>query len=219
MVDATRYVIYAQDLRRMLAGEEHKTENPMQQRFWITSCLCTAARSCITSMHLHGMPPPLLVSVVASVCSFCCLHQQAWLKPAIPLARPFGTFGTFGTPLPHYSLASTPCCFVHASPCAPSASLTGHMLPAPPIPCCLAAHTFPQPACRRDAPDFTKTSQDGYTFDTYWEGRMIAKDVIKGHAEAKRSAQGATKERSGRNNRHFHDSMDHEEVLASFHAT
>lgn len=24
---------------------------------------------------------------------------------------------------------------------------------------------------RRDSPDFTKTSQDGYTFDTYWEVR------------------------------------------------
>ncbi len=24
-----------------------------------------------------------------------------------------------------------------------------------------------------DSPDFTKTSVDGYTFDTYWEGELI----------------------------------------------
>jgi hypothetical protein len=62
----------------------------------------------------------------------------------------------------------------------------------------------------RDSPDFTKTSQDGYTFDTFWEGRMIAKDIINNHTE--------TKHPHARRNRH-HDHMDAEEVMSSFHAT
>jgi hypothetical protein len=62
----------------------------------------------------------------------------------------------------------------------------------------------------RDSPDFTKTSQDGYTFDTFWEGRMIAKDIINSHTETKRP--------HARKHRH-HDHMDAEEVMASFHAT
>jgi len=75
-------------------------------------------------------------------------------------------------------------------------------------PACLAACvpflTF------RDSPDFTKTSQDGYTFDTYWEGRMIAKDIVSKHTESKQPHM--------RKHRH-HDHMDAEEVMASFHAT
>jgi hypothetical protein len=62
----------------------------------------------------------------------------------------------------------------------------------------------------RDSPDFTKTSQDGYTFDTFWEGRMLAKDIISKNTEARRPHE--------RKHRH-HDHMDAEEVMSSFHAT
>lgn len=77
--------------------------------------------------------------------------------------------------------------------------------------CCLSSCSFCVCICPcRDSPDFTKTSQDGYTFDTFWEGRMIAKDIINSHTE--------TKHPHARRNRH-HDHMDAEEVMSSFHAT
>jgi hypothetical protein len=63
----------------------------------------------------------------------------------------------------------------------------------------------------RDSPDFTKTSQDGYTFDHWWEGRMIAKDIVNNHSEAKPHTH-------TRKHRH-HDDMSSEEVMQSFHAT
>lgn len=61
-----------------------------------------------------------------------------------------------------------------------------------------------------DSPDFTKTSQDGYTFDTFWEGRMIAKDIINSHTGTRRP--------HARRHRHDED-MSAEEVVATFHAT
>jgi hypothetical protein len=60
----------------------------------------------------------------------------------------------------------------------------------------------------RDRPDFTKTSQDGYTFDTFWEGRMIAKDIINADKEA-RAARG----------RHDEGDASADEALASFQET
>jgi hypothetical protein len=62
----------------------------------------------------------------------------------------------------------------------------------------------------RDSPDFTKTSVDGYTFDTFWEGRMLAKDIINSHTETRRPHV----------RRHRHDDyMSVEEVMSAFHAT
>lgn len=61
-----------------------------------------------------------------------------------------------------------------------------------------------------DSPDFTKTSGDGYTFDTFWEGRMLAKDIINSHTETRRPHV----------RRHRHDdNMSVEEVMSAFHAT
>ncbi|WIA30197.1 hypothetical protein OEZ86_000289 [Tetradesmus obliquus] len=34
-------------------------------------------------------------------------------------------------------------------------------------------------------PDFTKTSQDGYTFDTWWEAQTLARNIISGHTQVK----------------------------------
>jgi hypothetical protein len=100
-----------------------------------------------------------------------------------------------------------------------------------------------RPHAHRRETDFTTSSTDGYTFETFWETREIARDVIASHARAKErgsdaagstaagpaaaqagSACGAaqaaqSKRASGRQNRHFHDSIEHEEVMASFHAT
>jgi hypothetical protein len=36
-------------------------------------------------------------------------------------------------------------------------------------------------------PDFTKTSQDGYTFDTWWEAQTLARNIIAGHTQVSRS--------------------------------
>lgn len=34
-------------------------------------------------------------------------------------------------------------------------------------------------------PDFTKTSHDGYTFDTWWEAQCLARDIISGHTKVR----------------------------------
>lgn len=39
---------------------------------------------------------------------------------------------------------------------------------------------------KSDSPDFTKTSQDGYTFDTWWEAQCLARDIISGHTQVGR---------------------------------
>lgn len=94
---------------------------------------------------------------------------------------------------------------------------------------------------RSDVPDFTKTSADGYAFENYWHARELAKQIIITHTAALRqgggeagtagaatlcgqqrqpsSAAASAKLSSGRAHRHHHDSMDHEDVLGSFHAT
>lgn len=38
---------------------------------------------------------------------------------------------------------------------------------------------------KTDSPDFTKTSQDGYTFDTWWEAQCLARDIISGHTQVR----------------------------------
>jgi hypothetical protein len=38
-------------------------------------------------------------------------------------------------------------------------------------------------------PDFTKTSQDGYTFDTWWEAQTLARNIIAGHTQVKHGSQ------------------------------
>lgn len=116
-----------------------------------------------------------------------CLHKTPLL--ANILACGGSPWGFSQLPaVPDYSKAAAP---------------TPSVVPYPS--CCLCAVS-----AFRDSPDFTKTSQDGYTFDTYWEGRMIAKDIVNKHTE--------TKQPHMRKHRH-HDHMDAEEVMASFHAT
>jgi hypothetical protein len=37
-------------------------------------------------------------------------------------------------------------------------------------------------------PDFTKTSQDGYTFDTWWEAQTLARNIISGHTQVRKQS-------------------------------
>lgn len=45
-----------------------------------------------------------------------------------------------------------------------------------------------------ESPDFTKTSQDGYTFDIWWEARCMAKDIINGHTQVSKMCSGVVRQ-------------------------